>query len=301
MRVFVLGLIFVFLAFSQGLSQDSLSILSWNIQMLPRGVNSNGKAKRARAIVDQLKKSSYDVVVFQELFYRRSRTILRKELQQAFPFQTPVLNKKAIALKTNGGVMIFSKHPIKEWKQIRYKKRSGPDRLSRKGAMLAELDIRGKSVQIIGTHLQAFGLKETMYSQYQQLHDELLAPNTKDKVPQLLCGDFNTLKEIPPHLPSDLSVNFEKRIAQYPAMLQTLKVEDGNLFGEHQYTMDRPHNDLCKKRKQYRLLLDYFLVKQNQSNILVKKREVQIMKYQWHKNHHDLSDHYGLAAVVSGF
>jgi endonuclease/exonuclease/phosphatase family metal-dependent hydrolase len=269
--------------------------------MLPRGVNNNGKAKRAKVIANQLGTSHYDVVVFQELFYTRSRKILTRALKEQFPFQTPVLNKRSLSLKTNGGVLILSRHPIKERKQIRYKKRSGPDRLSRKGALMVELEVKGKRIQVIGTHLQAFGVQEIMYSQYKQLHDELLQPNLKHGVPQLIFGDFNTLKEVPTVRPEDLPANFENRIAQYHIMLQTLHAEDGPLSGQQQFSMDRPYNDLCKKRKQYRLLLDYFLLRSNESSIKVTKRQMEVKQFRWHKNHRDLSDHYALMGVVSGY
>jgi len=280
-------------------SQDSLKILSWNIQMLPRGINHNGKAKRAKIIAEQLKYSPYDVVVFQELFYRRSRRIIAKELQSEFPAQTNVLNKKSIALKTNGGVMIFSRHPIKEVREIRFNDRSGPDRLSRKGAMLAEIEVKGKPIHVIGTHLQAFGMQETMYSQYQQLYDELLKAYSKNGIPQLICGDFNTIKTLPKNIPDNLPKNFEQRIAKYETMLQTLKASDGELDGEQQYTMDRPNNDLCKKRKEFRLQLDYFLFRPMTSNLTIAKRRVQIIRYPWRNGNKDLSDHFALEAVVN--
>jgi endonuclease/exonuclease/phosphatase family metal-dependent hydrolase len=282
-------------------SQDSLKILSWNIQMLPRGINHNGKAKRSKIIAQQLKSLRYDVVVFQELFYRRSRRIIAKELQSEFPAQTNVLNKKSIALKTNGGVMIFSRHPIKEVREIRFNDRSGPDRLSRKGAMLAEIEFKGKPIHVIGTHLQAFGMQETMYSQYQQLYDELLKPYSKNGIPQFICGDFNTIKTVPKNLPANLPKNFEQRIARYETMLQTLQASDGELNGEQQFTMDRPNNDLCKKRKEFRLLLDYFLFRPMTSNLTIAKRKVQIIRYSWRTGNKDLSDHFALEAVAIGF
>ena len=300
MRSYFLGGVLVLAStFCQG--QDSLKILSWNIQMLPRGINHNGKAKRAKIIAEQLKKSPYDVVVFQELFYRRSRRIITKKLQSEFPAQTNVLNKKSIALKTNGGVMIFSRHPIKDVKEIRFKVCSGPDRLSRKGAMLAVIEVKGKPIHVIGTHLQAFGMQETMYSQYQQLYDELLKPNEQRGIPQFICGDFNTIKELPKNLPANLPKNFEQRIARYETMLQKLQASDGELEGEHQFTMDRPNNDLCEKRKEFRLLLDYFLFRPMTSNLFIAKRKVQIIRYPWRSGNQDLSDHFALEAVATIF
>jgi endonuclease/exonuclease/phosphatase family metal-dependent hydrolase len=298
-RISAIGLILFLLPLSSQ-SQDSLKLLSWNIQMLPRGLGK-GKAKRAKAIVEELRKTNHDVVVFQELFYARSRKILSRGLKETFPHQTPVLNKKIFSFKLNGGVMIFSKYPITGIKEICYTSKSGPDRLSRKGALLAELAIKEKSIQVVGTHLQAFGKKEIMYAQYQQLFDELLKPTERACIPQIICGDFNTLKKIPETLPTDLPANFEERIASYEVMIKTLQAQDGDIHGEQQFTMDRPFNDLCTSRKQYRLLLDYFLIRNNESSAYIHQRKIIISKYPWHKKYSDLSDHYGLTAIVKGF
>lgn len=280
--------------------QDSLRILSWNVQMLPMLVNANGKGKRAKAIVEQLKTHHYDVVVFQELFKKRSRKIITKGLAEEFPYHTRVLNKKTISFKTNGGVMLFSRYPINEVHEIRYKDRTGFDKLSRKGALLAEMVVHGKTIQVAGTHLQAFGPTEIMYSQYKQLHDELLKPHTKPGVPQFICGDFNTIKTIPTQLPASVTPDMISRLARYPVMLETLGVMDYDLDGPQQFTMDRPYNDLCKGGKDRRLLLDYILVRTPNDISYSVTRRVRIMRQQWHKEHQDLSDHFALEAVVSG-
>lgn len=299
---FVFSLILVILLVSDTAGgQDSLKILTWNVQMLPRFVKRNGKAKRARAIVEQIKQRQYDVVVFQELFRARSRKIITKGLAQLYPHHTPVLNAQAISLKTNGGVILFSKYPIREVHQIRYRQREGWDRISRKGALLAELDVKGKMVQVAGTHLQAFGPQEIMYSQYHQLAEELLIPHSKKGVPQLVCGDFNTLKTLPSQLPAGISQDFIDRLPRYHYMLQTLDAVDGELSGEQKFTMDRPYNDLCITRKDVRLLLDYIFLRPNGMKGISIQRKVQIMRQQWDKEHQDLSDHFGLEGVLTGF
>lgn len=282
-------------------AQDSLKVLTWNIQMLPRFVNSNGKIKRARAIVDQLRQRPYDVIAFQELFHARSRRIIVRGLSQNYPHHTRVLNKKTLTLKSNGGVMLFSKHPIVASHQIRYRDRMGFDRLSRKGALLAEIDVKGKRVQVAGTHLQAFGDQSILYSQYHQLAEDLLKPYAKAGVPQILCGDFNTLKTVPTQLPADISQEFVDRLPRYHYMLHTLEAMDGDLYGAQQFTMDRPYNDMCKTRKEFRLLLDYVLLRPNGMSDLFIRRKVEIMRHQWDPQHRDLSDHFGVEAVLSGF
>lgn len=278
------------------LSQDSLRLLSWNIQMLPSMVRNNGKAKRARAIVDQLKANPYDVVVFQEIFKKRSRRIIRKGIASLYPYHTDVLNKKFIALRTNGGVMLFSRYPITAVHEIRYRSRSGFDKYSRKGALLADIEIKGKTIQVGGTHLQAFGPQEVMFSQYHQLHDELLKRNQRDGVPQFVLGDFNTRQT--PTSPPVMSANGGPPLTRYEYMLQTLGAEDGPLAGDQQYTMDRPYNDLCEGNKTSRILLDYILVRPNGASPTVA-RQVRIIRQQWDKEHRDLSDHFALEGIVS--
>jgi endonuclease/exonuclease/phosphatase family metal-dependent hydrolase len=296
----ILTALAIFLTYPSS-AQDTLKILSWNIQMLPNAVKANSRATRAHAIVNQLMMRDYDVVVFQELFHKRARRIIVNGLKQKYPYYTPVLNKKAIAIKTNGGVAIFSKHEILKANEIRYRDRSGFDKLSRKGALLAEIAFNGKEIQIAGTHLQAFGSQEIMYSQYAQLYDGLLKPNTKAGVPQFICGDFNTLKSIPSKLPDGVSQSVVDRLARYPVMLQTLHAIDGDLSGDQQYTMDRPYNDLCITRKQSRLLLDYILLRSDRAQPYIIQRKVQIIRQKWSDEHQDLSDHFAVEAIVTGF
>lgn len=294
--------VWLFLATCQDLeAQDSVRVLTWNVQMLPRFVKANGKKKRARAIVEQLRRRNYDVIVFQEVFYAPSRKILISGLGEYYPYHTRVLNKKTLTLKSNGGVMLFSRHPIRDVSEIRFKDRMGVDRLSRKGALLADIDLSGKRIQVAGTHLQAFGDQAILISQYRELAEELLKPNAKPGTPQLVCGDFNTLKTIPSEVPPDTSKDLLGHLPRYQVMLYTLDAMDGDLFGQQQFTMDRPYNDLCVTRKDRRLLLDYILVRPNGIPGLQVRRTIQIMRQPWDKQHQDLSDHFGLEAVLSGY
>lgn len=136
MRLAIVKILLFILLLPQLQAQDSLRILSWNVKMLP-GI-AKGNNRRAKAIAEQIQKHSYDVIVLQEAFQPRPRNIIAKRLKANYPYQTKVLNKKTLTLKTNGGVMMMSRHPIGEVKEIRYSKREGIDRMARKGALLAE-------------------------------------------------------------------------------------------------------------------------------------------------------------------
>ncbi len=266
--------------------------------MLPI-IKREGRKARANAIVNQLNKRNYDVIIFQEIFHKHSRKIITEGLKATYPHNTPILNKKFVTIKTNGGVMIFSRHPIKTIHEIKYSERTGIDRMSRKGALMTEINFNGKLVQVIGTHLQAFGEQPIMYAQYEQLASALLDRYKKEGVPQLICGDFNTIKVIPPTLPDDISQTFIARLARYDYLLSTLRALDGELDGDQQFTMDRPYNDLCVSRKEYRLLLDYAFLRPNGLIGYSIKRKVQIIRQRWSPEHEDLSDHFGLEAVLT--
>ncbi len=276
----VLGLVLLMLLQARSSeAQDSLRLLTWNIQMLPFPAKSNHRAQRAKTIVKILKEQAYDVIAFQEAFKGRSRRIIRKGLREEYPHQTPILNKK-VGLKVNGGVMMVSRHPINGYYETRFHARTGNDKLARKGAMLAELDVRGKPIQVLSTHLQAFGRDSVLISQYRQMRDELLIPHAKPGVLQIICGDLNT----------------RPTSARYPAMLQILDAANGDLHGGQLFTMDRPNNDLTE-RSNTRILLDHILVRPAEAPLQIR-REVKIFRHQWHKEHQDLSDHFGLEAVI---
>lgn len=278
-------LLMVFLGIGNcAIAQDTLRLLTWNIQMLPFPVPPHGKGKRAKAIAELLKNEPYDVVVFQEAFKRRSRRILRRELRQAFPHQTDVLNQKTLAVKVSGGVMLLSKHPIDSVHEIRFTHRTGFDKYARKGALMAELRVKGKPIQVLGTHLQAFGRDSILIAQYKQIRDEILATRGRHGVPQFICGDMNT----------------RPNSARYPAMLETFGAQSGDLYGDQQFTMDRPNNDLTERNPSSRIVLDYILVRPANTNLSIR-RQVRIFRKQWDKEHQDLSDHFALEALVTGY
>ncbi len=261
-------------------SQDTLRLLTWNIQMLPFPAESNHSTRRAKTIIEILKEQPYDVIAFQEAFKGRSRRIIKKGLKSVYPHQTDVLNNKALSLKANGGVIIISRHPLANYQEIRYRWRTGNDKLARKGAMLVDVDFHGKSAQVVATHLQAFGADSVLISQYSQMRDELLIPLAKPGVPQFICGDMNT----------------RPTSARYPTMLQVLGAANGKLEGEQQFTMDRPNNDLTE-RSNARILLDHILVRPADMQLYIR-RQVMIFRKQWHEEHQDLSDHFALEARI---
>jgi len=259
-----------------------IKVLSWNIYLLPGIVAMKGKQERAEAIGDVLKTSDYDVIVFQEAFHRKSRKRIEKALHEKFPYQAGPANQRLISLKTNSGIWIFSKHPILATRSIIFKNRSGIDAFSRKGALLAEIEIHHQRVQVIGTHLQNSGPVWIRQSQCAEFYHRVLKPEFKPNVLQIICGDFN--------------IN-QKNEEEYLLMLQTLNARDGELAGELKYSYDRARNDLHVETGNDAELIDYILVRDPVDSKIINRKILAFHK-RWSKTHCDLSDHFALEAHV---
>lgn len=284
LRVLVLASLFFTTAYGQQdsipLRSQRMKILSWNIYMLP-GFLGCGKLERSEAIGKLLAKSEYDVIVFQEAFYGPARKRIHQLLKSVYPYQAGPANNNALSLRTNSGLWIFSRYPIIREFSIAYETRYGIDALSRKGALLVELDVKGQRVQVIGTHLQNAGNTWRKHSQCAELFHKVIKQFARPNVPQIICGDFNIDK----YQASD----------EYSSVLATLQAKDSDLQ-EQVYSYDRLNNDLNVERGTTRELIDFIFIRSNAAQFSVKQKSIRIFKQAWHKNHNDLSDHYGVEA-----
>lgn len=259
-----------------------LKILSWNIYMLPQFIASgSGKKNRADGIARQLELSDYDIVVFQEAFHPMARKIIIERLKEKFPFHAGPANRRLISLKTNSGLLILSKYPILSLKSIRFQARAGVDALSRKGALLIEVEMEGQRIQIAGTHLQNAGDANLRHRQCTELYQRLLQPNARAGVPQIICGDFN--------------IDKSRAGESYRFVLYSLDALD-QLTAETGASYDRINNDLHVEGGDRQELIDYILTRENGGQILRLNSAIRIIQEQWCKAHQDLSDHYSLEA-----
>jgi len=257
----------------------NLKILSWNIYMLPRMVPRKGKRERAHAIVAELKKTNYDIIVFEEAFLPAARKIILAGLGEQFQFQYgPVNNSPNI--KTNGGVWILSKIKMETVKTIEFKDCATWDCLARKGAMLLEGIWNGKTFQLMGTHLQADEFQQVRYKQMDEIYIELLAPYALNGVPQIVCGDMNTEAEI---------------TERYHKMLESFGAENGDISGVEKCTYDGVNNEIAQSYGvKDKTTYDYILMRNNGVKIKSIKRFVSVLK----KGKKQLSDHYGIVCEV---
>lgn len=268
------------------LSSDSgtLKILSWNIYMLPPLAKFTGKQRRAKRIGDLLKDSDFDIVVFQEAFHGAARRKIWRRMRDNFPHVLGPANRRWYSLKTNSGIWILSKIPLKQIAELDFDYCEGIDCWSRKGALVAEGEFNGQTFQILGTHLEAGGSREKKVEQYREL-DSLLTHFRKDGVPQIAAGDFNTKK-------------FHDTI-WYNQMIQILGVEDGPLISEQKFTSDSYINDIKIQRgdKKKQRVIDFIFYRANGLAATIN-RYVRMPNWQWSKHRKDLSDHFAVEAQI---
>lgn len=261
-------------------SPTGIKVLSWNIYMLPPLIKLTGKVRRAKKIAEIMKESDYDVIVFQEAFHGGARRALKRRLSQLYPYRLGPANRKPGSFKTSSGVWMLAKTPLKELGSIVFTECFGfADCQARKGALLAETTVKGKHIQLMGTHIQAKGDKELKLRQVNEITERLLKPNQQQGVPQILCGDYNL---------SDLDTNAHNR------MLSTLQACNANYCFGIDYTKDKGGVNDLEPGNRTRKTLDFILYKSNGAIVKQADRIVKIFERRWSKKHIDLSDHYAV-------
>lgn len=276
-------------------NDDYLSVLSWNIYMLPgitnisKQIDKNYKRPRATQIADTLKNSPYNIVVFQEAFFPPARRRLAKDLKERYPYQYGPVNPSGFSVKASSGIWVISEVPLKELGRTRFRTCNGADCFSKKGAALWEGEWNGKKFQLVGTHLNAGGPKWIREEQFKQIWEDLLAPFEKLRVPQIICGDMNT--------------RYTNREA-YNFMIKTLDALDPPVSNQRMST--KPTKQDVKKEffttATDSVFIDYILHRPNDSNLKVIDKRVVTFKanpeFPVKVLHGTLSDHLGLEIIL---
>jgi endonuclease/exonuclease/phosphatase family metal-dependent hydrolase len=267
-------------------TSTELTVVSWNIQMLPNFFRAFSadlrKRQRQRTpwIINYIKEKDYDVWVLQEVFDQDICRRLRRRLKAQYPYQIRPINKGRL---TSNGILILSKYPIKKLGHVVYEKGVGADKMAAKGCVLIELEKEGKKIQIAGTHLQAGGSEERMNIRAKQFLKirELLDEYQQEGVPQLLAGDMNTRKS---------------RKDRYQLMMKSIQMQDFPMDEEEPYTIDG--NNSWKSPAHEPIQLDYIFLAFNNTIAQIKKQKILRPKRRHKGAIIDLADHYGVVAFI---
>ncbi len=269
------------------LASNEIRIMTYNIKMLPRGAVfiHHHPVIRARLIPAKVEAENPDVIVFQEAFDGKAVRTLRKKLKAVYPYTAGFDNRRVVTYNRAGGVLMFSKYPLKEIESIKYTECKGIDCAGNKGAILVEVQHPVKTFQLLGTHMQAGGSKDLKISQYQEASD-LLKRHQQQGMPQFVAGDFNTHKD---------------DTALYPKLVSILNAQDGTIDDEPQVIDNHASNDMRGKpdgKKKKKGVIDYVFVKDNGVKIISTERYAREFKQTWSSTHQDLSDHYAVILRV---
>jgi endonuclease/exonuclease/phosphatase family metal-dependent hydrolase len=260
--------------------------------MLPKPLIT-GQYIRASKIVQTLKHSDYDVLCLQEAFIKKIERRLRIDLQEQYPYFANLPVYKKLWKAVNSGIVVMSRYPIVYAQGIIYDAAVGIDRTGQKGALLVELEVNGKAVQVVCTHLQSGSGKRSQAirdRQYAQIYERLLKPFERPGVPQILAGDLNTE---------------QRDSSRYKRMLCSLRMKDTNPQSQD-CSYDGALCELVSKSEHpYREYIDYVLYRTNQALMRPLWGRVKRFMAEWSGptlgRKRDLSDHFAVeAAFVLG-
>jgi sphingomyelin phosphodiesterase len=266
--------------------QDTLKLLSWNIQMLPDGFrwfsSSLRKLQHVRQpwIAEYANQEDYDVIVFQEVFDRTMRRRLRRALRKKYPYHVDT-KIKAGFIFTNG-ILIVSRLPMKYLGHTIYRKGIFEDRLAAKGCTLVEVEKNGKKIHIAGTHMQAGNtpecekIREAQYVDIRKLFDKHSKPN----MPEILAGDLNTRRDAEPI---------------FSKMLAALNMENFDIDDPEPYTIDG-RNSWNSHDKP--IQLDYILLQPNESKTQLYQQKIIRPQREYKGKMVDYADHYGIGGWI---
>lgn len=264
------------------LQPKELRVLAWNIYMLPPLILTTNKIKRAEAIGDTLSKLNYDVIVFNEGFHPFARTKITKHLQQKYPHVVGPITRKGFSRRISSGVWIWSKYPMYVNGTTIFQQAAGFDnKQANKGAVMVTVSVDNAKFQIVGTHLNSGGPFAVRQSQMKQIYDELIKPNERQGVMQLICGDMNTVK-----------ANQD----EYHTMLSTYQASDGPLQGTKQCT-SCAENDWHDATTKVGTVIDYIFVRPNGVPHSIYRASPYIEK-RFNTKHRSLSDHEPVEAII---
>lgn len=249
-RILFILLIFFFVqneSFAQNTHQ--LNILSWNVFLRPAFLQDD-QMERVDSIANYLLNSQADVLVLQEVFHKKAKRKLIKQLKSQYHFAS-VTGKKSF-WGVPSGVLILSKHQIITEKHVNFKAATGSDKMACKGGISTIIDFFGYKIQIIGTHLQAGKGDKRNRIRRKQLRT-LKTIEDSTTTASIYVGDFNITMES----------------EHYAQMMKSLECENINPLGEKQSTANFSDNELYPTSGKSKWI-DFILLRKSRKAKLLK-------------------------------
>tara|TARA_R110002072_G_scaffold271987_1_gene432047 strand:- start:30145 stop:30990 length:846 start_codon:yes stop_codon:yes gene_type:complete len=253
-----------------------LSILSWNVFLRPAILN-DGQLDRVDSIVKYLENSNADILVLQEVFHKKARRKLTKQLKKEYYYSTKMGKKSFWGISS--GVVIFSKHKILKEKHVAFKSATGSDKMARKGGVSSIIEFFNTKIQIIGTHLQAGKGPKRENIRKKQLR-KLKSIEDTTVVASIYAGDFN----------------IENSTIPFGQMIESLNCDNINTSGILKKTSNFSDQKLYPTTGKAKWI-DFILLRKNKNSKL-KKSRIEEPKSKIKGRLSRLSDHNPIISTV---
>ena len=255
---------------------DTIKIVSWNINMVPKRLSILTKSARkkqkdrAPRIIQYLNNSNFDIIILQELFDKSITKRFREDLNINYPYiLSPI--KEGFNLKMTSGVMILSKYPYTLISHEIFNVSKKKDNTAQKACSLIKVNINGKKILLGGTHLDSRN-EESRILQSKLTKEKIINPFINDTIPMFLAGDFNV----------------NKNSVSYDSLVKLFALETYPLNDDKPYTFDELNS---WNEKGYKAWID-FIFYQNSKKIEVLDQYILRPVMMYKKTKMDLSDHY---------
>ncbi len=189
--------------------QRQLSVYSNNVGIFPEWLvklyPDSLKKKKDKVIKDEEQRAEAlakvllslegdpDLILLQEIWSIKARDVLIKKLEVEYPHKAhqPQLGALPSALQPSG-LMIFSKHALRDYRFKLFTMGVGVDKISQKGVMGVKLTVGGREVVAFTTHLQAGSKDPAVKPDQLKECAGLVSSMTKNSgAVSFIAGDFN--------------------------------------------------------------------------------------------------------------
>lgn len=252
-----------------------------NVYMLPKPIKWTYQPERTEALLEQLKKINYDVIVFQEAFLKTFRDSASEKMKDQYPYFFYLDKPHFFSSLLGSGLLVLSRKPMKVLGTVYFKDCSRFDCFAAKGAILVQIAVnQNTSAQLAITHLQAGNNSAEIRTQQLMQIRDLLSQHKQDGVVQLLAGDIN--------------IDFSN--GEFEKALSTMKMVYAPLDGEIKTTNARSNN--CYDTPTRKLWIDHLWANDISK---IKNWSIQVvdLNFQLNKKICPLSDHHAIEAHLT--
>ena len=287
------------------MSGIKLHFLSYNTHLFKDTILEWGAGQeyhdstRLNTIITLLKHSTPDIIGLSEVWANASKDKFIDGLKSQLPYSAWDQNRNP--LQVGSGLLLLSRFPLSNVSFIQYANLKGWDKMSQKGFILANVEIRSQKLLIALTHTQAGDNCEEIEARRGNLNQLLNFLNTaieieSKSIPVILLGDLNIIGESESDTPTEDYKIWCNQLKWY-SIYDSYRCLNPSATSDPGYTYDAVNNNLIARfapkdaDKKYRQRLDYMFVRGvTITSISVPKN----FTFQTSDGTMDLSDHYPL-------